>query len=97
MGDLMAWTRPQTQQNGERDIAAATIETWIALKLEDALELDRGEIDVNEPFDRYGLDSSEAVTLISDLEDWLGRELPANLVYEYPSIADLAQYLARSE
>jgi acyl carrier protein len=72
---------------------ARDIETWIATKLEDALDLEPGEIAVDEPFDRYGLDSSAAVDLISALEDWLGRELPANLVYEYPTIAALAGHL----
>lgn len=73
---------------------ATLIERWLVRSLEEALELDPGELDVNVPFDEYGLDSTEAVGLVSALEDWLGRELPANLVYRYNTVAALAERLA---
>jgi acyl carrier protein len=33
--------------------------------------------------------------LIVELEDWLGLELTPDLVFEHPTISDLARYLAR--
>lgn len=76
------------------DHDATSIARWIALKLEEALELEPGEMRHDQPFDVYGLDSTLAVTLVGNLEDWLGRSLAPNLVYEYPTIAALAGHLA---
>jgi acyl carrier protein len=69
------------------------IQAWIVGSLEEALELEPGELDVNEPFDTYGLDSTEAVNLIRELEDWLECELPPYLVYSHPAVAALARLL----
>src|SRR5205807_2381692 len=40
------------------------------------------------------MDSVQAVSMAADLEDWLGRELPATLVYDYPTIEGLARHLS---
>ena len=46
------------------------------------------------PFDRYGLDSSAAVGMTGDLEDWLGKEVEPILLYDYPTIETLARHLS---
>ena len=53
------------------------------------------ESDVTIPFDNFALDSATAITMSGDLEDWLGRSVDPMLVYDYPTIADLAEHLAR--
>jgi len=42
----------------------------------------------------YGLDSIVALTIAGDLEEELGIELPPTLLWDYPTINDLAGYLA---
>ena len=59
-----------------------------------ALGIESHEIDVREPFASYGLGSTEAVSLSGELAEWLGRQLPAELAYEYPTIEALARHLA---
>ncbi len=81
-----------SQQSTTR--SKAEIQAWMITHLEEALELDPGELRADESFDRYGLDSTEAVNLMSSLEDWLGVELEPNLPYEYPTIDELAEHLA---
>lgn len=71
------------------------IQEWLVLQLSELLVLEPGDIDVREPLDTYGLASREAVMLSGDLEDWLGRRLSPTLVYEYPTIAALAQHLGQ--
>jgi acyl-CoA synthetase (AMP-forming)/AMP-acid ligase II/acyl carrier protein len=61
------------------------------------LKVPPDEIDISEPFASYGLDSSLAVSLTGELEDWLSCELEPTLFWEYPSIEALAEYLATSE
>lgn len=74
--------------------SAAEIQAWIASYLAELLEIDPEEVNVSIPFDRYGLDSSVAVGMTGDLEDWLGRKLDPTLVYDYPTIESLSQHLA---
>jgi acyl carrier protein len=58
------------------------------------LELSDQVIDPEVKFDRLGLDSANSVYLIVELEDWLGLELTPDLVFEHPTISELAWYLA---
>ncbi len=70
------------------------IQTWMAAYVAELLGIQAEEVEMNLPFDRYGLDSSAAVGMTGDMEDWLGLELDPTLLYDYPTIAALAQHLA---
>jgi acyl carrier protein len=70
------------------------IQDWIVDYLAGILEVDAEELDVTIPFDRYGLDSSAAVGMTGDLADWLNREIDPTLLYDYPTIEALVQYLS---
>lgn len=71
------------------------ISSWLVAKLAKQLSLNAKTIDVSEPLTRYGLDSIDAVTLVGDMEDWLGLELPSTLLWDYPTIQKTAQYLVK--
>ena len=70
------------------------IQTWLVERLSDLLGLAPDSIDVQLPFENYGLSSREAITISGELEEWLGRNLSPTLIYEYPNIAALAGHLA---
>ena len=70
------------------------IQAWIVSYLANMLDVNPEEVDVKIPFERYGLDSSAAVGLTGDLEDWLGREIDPTLLYDYPTIEGLVQHLS---
>ncbi|MEM7760413.1 MAG: acyl carrier protein [Cyanobacteria bacterium P01_A01_bin.40] len=74
--------------------SVAEIQDWIISYLADLLEIEPEEIDVTVPFDRYGLDSTAAVALTGDLEDWLETEIDPTLLYDYPTVEALVQHLA---
>lgn len=74
--------------------SAAEIQTWIVSYLAQLLEIDPDEVDVKIAFDQYGLDSSAAVGMTGDLEDWVERKIDPTLLYDYPTIEALAQHLA---
>lgn len=82
-----------TKKNFERVSSAEAIQSWLILQICQRLKVNPTEVDVREPFSAYGLVSREAVSLIGELENWLGRSLSATLMYDYPNIAALAQYL----
>lgn len=63
-------------------------------KIANSLGLDPEEIDPEESFASYGLDSSVALGLTGELSAWLNLELETILFWEYPKISRLAAYLA---
>ena len=74
---------------------AEAIQTWLVSHLVEENGIAAEELDVQAPFDSYGLDSMIMVTLTGELEDWLGWQLSPNLLYEYTSIETLSQHLAQ--
>lgn len=69
------------------------IQTWMISYLAELLEIDVNEIDINVPFDSYGLDSEDVVIVTGDLEEWLEREIDPTLLYNYPTIKTFTQHL----
>ena len=55
------------------------------------------EIDRAKRFDRLGLDSADAVALVGELEDFVGRPLSAFLPYQHPTIDQLARRVANGD
>ena len=72
----------------------AAIRDWCAEYLARALDLPAHTIDAATTFARMGLDSANSVFLIVELEDWLGLELTPDLLFEHPTICELARHLA---
>lgn len=73
--------------------SANRIENWLLNQLSQLLGVSRQLIDINEPFNSYGLDSVQAVRLTAELEDWLNIKVSPTLAFDYPTIASLSQYL----
>lgn len=69
----------------------AALEAWLRTAIARVLELDVGEVNVHKPIAHYGVDSSEVVGMIADLEAWLDRELPLDLVWEWATTREVAQ------
>ena len=77
------------------DPSAAAIEAWLVEQLATCLNTEAEDIDPEVPFDSYGLDSAAAVGLTGDLEDWLQRRVSPTLLYDYPTVAALAEHLGK--
>ena len=76
---------------------ASEIETWLVGKLATYLKINPDDIDIEEPFAHYKLDSSVAVSLTNQLADWLNRDLEPILFWEYPTINAVTQYLESAD
>lgn len=76
--------------------SAQEIQDWITAKLAAELQTEPGAIDINQPFTGFGVDSIAIFTLTGDLAEWLGHDLRATLLWEYPNIAALSQHLAQA-
>lgn len=70
------------------------IQAWLVAKVAEQLQVPPQEIDICEPLAQYGLGSLAAVRISGELQEWLGREVAPTLLYDYPTIQALGQYLA---
>jgi acyl carrier protein len=73
---------------------AEAIQNWLVFQLSERLNIEPDELDIDLPFDNYDLNSNEALALLNKLEKWLGRSLSPTIVWNYPTIATLAERLA---
>jgi acyl carrier protein len=70
------------------------ISNWIKTYLAEILEVEVAEVDEDCEFERFGLNSSAAVSLVGDLEEWLDFELSPSLFFEFNTIAQVSAHLA---
>ncbi|MFX4294309.1 acyl carrier protein [Streptomyces bohaiensis] len=75
-------------------VAAQDAQDWLIDKIAHRLGVDRSEVPPEQYFDELDLDSTEALILAGELENWLGFELGTTALWYHPSIKDLAQYIA---
>ena len=66
---------------------------WLLNKLSDISGINKNEIDPDESFDRYGVDSKNAIKLSRELETYLGQAVPPSIAYDYPSPNKLTGFL----
>ncbi|MFI6230379.1 type I polyketide synthase, partial [Micromonospora echinospora] len=76
---------------------APTVEAWLRQHLAVQLGLDAAGLDAHERFHRYGLTSLRAAGLIAGLSQFLGRPLPATLVWDHPTIDSLVRFLSEGD
>lgn len=61
------------------------------------LNMDVAQINTEANFSDFGLESKDLVGLAGELEDRIGKSLPAEALFDYPSISKLAAYLSKGE
>lgn len=78
-------------------LSAADIQAWLITNLAELIGVETDEIDIRENLENYGLDSAQAMTLVSKLEKMLGFQPSPVLLWHYPNIESLSQRLAESD
>lgn len=92
-GVVMSNTEPDHgARAGRRD--AAEIQQWLAAYVAKELEVEPDDVDVSLPFEHFALDSATAIGMTGDLESWLGCRIDPTIVYDYPTIREISEYLA---
>ncbi|MEM7583697.1 MAG: acyl carrier protein [Acidobacteriota bacterium] len=69
------------------------IHSWFRDNLSDLLQCGPEEIDASKEIASFGLSSISVVTLAGDLEDWLGKEISPNLLWEHPTLNEVVDHL----
>ena len=75
-------------------ITATEAENWLIEKIAHRLGVAATEVSREVYFDELDLDSTEALILAGELENWLGFELSTTTLWYHPTVKDLAAYLA---
>jgi acyl carrier protein len=86
-----------SQNTLENSLSYTDIENWLVSYLSQLLEIKPKQIDTQASFNEYGLDSSAAIVLTGDLQEWLGQNLDPTLLFDYPTIEALANYIVNSK
>ena len=87
-------SQPQAGLNPQEQLTRDQIRLWLVSRVARAVGTSPENIDVNKPFDFYGLDSVQAMQISCDLEKWIGKPLSPTLVWDYPSVEHVADFLA---
>ena len=78
-------------------VSESNISDWCIAYLTRTLDNPALAIGPEARFTELGLDSATSAYFIVELEEWLGAELRPELVFEYPTIAELARHIATGE
>jgi acyl carrier protein len=74
--------------------SAVEIQDWMVTYIAQELGVPQEQVDVSVPFENFGLDSAVAIGMTGDLGEWASCRIDPTLVYDYPTIQDMAEYLA---
>jgi acyl carrier protein len=84
----------QTKQPAGSIKQPQEIAAWLVNQVSELLSIPPRQVDVQAPFNSFGLASRDAVLLSGDLEEWLDIRVSPTILYEYPNILALAAHLA---
>lgn len=73
---------------------AERLEDWLITHIANMLNKSVDDIDPDMPFNSMGLDSVYAMDLIVELENLLGMEIESTIVWDYPTVRLLCEYVA---
>ena len=76
-----------------RDVSETDIRAWCIAYMERTVDDPAIAVKPDATFAEMGLDSATSAYFIVELEEWLGIELEPELVFDYPTVADLARHV----
>lgn len=94
VGSLLSLMSPASRDKKTSLQTEKEIAEWLVQRISQETGLTIGEIDVTSSFANFGLDSRAAVALSSELEKLLGQELPPTLIWDFPTINEVARHLS---
>ena len=74
-------------------LSVTEIENWLISKFSEQLAIPEKTISTKALVTSLGLDSMDAVMIAGELEEWLCIEVPSTLLWDYPTISQIATYV----
>ena len=75
---------------------ARSIERWVIERVAFYLDCSVRDVDPSVPLCETGIDSASAIGLCGDVEDHWQIDADPTLVFDYPTISDIAAFIAGS-
>jgi acyl carrier protein len=72
---------------------AKLIQDWLINQIAEQLHMDCDQVNIKEPFDSYGLNSSQALIIAVKAKKQFGFKLSPVLLWHYPNIESLSHRL----
>jgi acyl carrier protein len=82
------------QHSSTKTMTADEIQDWLAEQIAEQLGIDADEIDIKAPFDSYGLESVQVMSIAKLGKQRFGLHISPLLMWNYPNIDSLSQYIA---
>ena len=93
LGNLLSFVSSPPQRVDAGPFTQSELNDWLICKIAEATGLPSSQINIDTTFADFGLDSRTAVSMSTELERLLGRELPPTLIWDYPTIKEVSKYL----
>lgn len=84
---------PNDRQPGRPTADPQDIRDWLAERVAEVSGMDAQDIDGTTPFDAYGVNSTEAVSISGELADRFGAPLAPTALYDHPTVDALISHL----
>jgi acyl carrier protein len=81
-------------EHNPRSMSVEEIQDWLAFQIAEQLGVDADEIDLRVPFEHYGLDSVQTMSIANLGKQYFGLQLSPIVIWNYPNVESLSQYLA---
>ena len=69
------------------------VKDWLIKRVAHILRVAPEDVSSHTVFSELGMSSLQAIELAAELENWSDREIPATIVYEYPTIEEASAYV----
>ncbi|WP_324198661.1 type I polyketide synthase [Nocardia brasiliensis] len=76
---------------------ADEISMFLTETLSELLDIASDDVALSEPFSSFGLTSAVALVFVGKISTWMGKPLPPDLPWEYPTVHALAEGLAAAQ
>lgn len=74
------------------------ISNWLRKKISEYSKISYDLIDTDVHVSQtYGLSSLDMLSLIGELEDWVGTVISPSILFEYSTIEDLSEFLSKRD
>ncbi|QEG40703.1 non-ribosomal peptide synthetase/type I polyketide synthase [Roseimaritima ulvae] len=90
---MVAAPSAPADEPGPANMPQSQIQRWLAERIAKQVSIPIERVNIESPFAEFGLDSVSAVMIAGELEERLGRKLPATLFYDAPNIREVARML----
>ena len=95
LNTLLSECLGKTQISSQEGADAGRLKPWLITHISKLLNIPTTDVNPKQTLTSYGLDSVLSMTLVGDLERKTDRSLPASLIFDYPTIDGLCDYLAK--